>query len=90
MCKKEHCPTLLNGFFILTYGRTRMLWHAIICLLYTSFNPDYKIYTHYKLSKNEREGLSSPIVGTIIEGEEGQLWIATEEMCIRDRYSIVE
>ena len=42
------------------------------------FNPDYKIYTHYKLSKNEREGLSSPIVGTIIEGEEGQLWIATE------------
>ena len=30
------------------------------------------------MSKNEREGLSSPIVGTIIEGEEGQLWIATE------------
>ena len=42
------------------------------------FNPDYKIYTHYKVSKNEREGLSSPIVGTIIEGEDGQLWIATE------------
>ena len=33
MCKKEHCPTLLNGFFILTYGRTRMLWHAIIMFL---------------------------------------------------------
>ena len=46
------------------------------------FNPDYKIYTHYKLSKNEREGLSSPIVGTIIEGEEGQLWIATEGICM--------
>lgn len=31
--QKEHCPTLLNGFFILTYGRTRMLWHAIIMFL---------------------------------------------------------
>lgn len=43
------------------------------------FNPDYKIYTHHKASKDEHSGLSSPIVGTIIEGENRQLWIATED-----------
>lgn len=42
------------------------------------FNPEYEIYTRYKVGKTEKEGLSSPIVGRMAEDKDGNLWICTE------------
>ncbi|MGG6547443.1 UNVERIFIED_CONTAM: hypothetical protein NY100_18775, partial [Prevotella sp. 15_C9] len=42
------------------------------------FNPEYEIYTRYKASIHEKEGLSSPVVGRTIEDKNGNLWIGTE------------
>ncbi len=42
------------------------------------FNPDYEIYTHYKVSDEEGRGLSSPIVGKMTEDDNNNLWICTE------------
>jgi signal transduction histidine kinase/ligand-binding sensor domain-containing protein/CheY-like chemotaxis protein/AraC-like DNA-binding protein len=42
------------------------------------FNPDYEIYTRYKTSKKQENGLSSPIVGKMTEDNHGNLWICTE------------
>jgi signal transduction histidine kinase/ligand-binding sensor domain-containing protein/DNA-binding response OmpR family regulator len=42
------------------------------------FNPDYEIYTHYKVSNEEWRGLSSPIVGKMTEDDNNNLWICTE------------
>ncbi|MDL2214594.1 response regulator [Dysgonomonas sp. OttesenSCG-928-M03] len=42
------------------------------------FNPDYEIYTHYKVSNEKGKGLSSPIVGKMTEDDKGNLWICTE------------
>lgn len=42
------------------------------------FNPEYEIYTRYKVGKTEKEGLSSPIVGRMTEDKNGNLWICTE------------
>ena len=42
------------------------------------FNPDYGVYTWYKPSAVEGEGLSHPIVGCIEEDIHGNLYVATE------------
>lgn len=42
------------------------------------FNPEYEIYTIYHQSEKEKEGLSSPVVGNMLEDKEGKLWICTE------------
>ena len=42
------------------------------------FNPEYEIYTRYKVGDTEKEGLSSPIVGRMTEDKDGNLWICTE------------
>ena len=42
------------------------------------FNPEYEIYTRFKMSTKEEEGLSSPIVSHMLEDKHGNLWIATE------------
>lgn len=42
------------------------------------FSPQNQIYHHYQTSKNENEGLSSPIVGRILEDKQHNLWIGTE------------
>lgn len=42
------------------------------------FNPEYEIYTVYHQSEKEKEGLSSPVVGNMLEDKEGKLWICTE------------
>ena len=42
------------------------------------FNPEYEVYTWYKPSPIEGEGLSFPVVGCIQEDNRGNLWIATE------------
>jgi len=42
------------------------------------FNPEYEIYTRYKATDTEKEGLSSPIVGCMTEDKDGNLWICTE------------
>lgn len=42
------------------------------------FNPEYEIYTRYKVSQTEKEGLSSPIIGRMTEDKYGNLWICTE------------
>ena len=42
------------------------------------FNPEYEIYTRYKVGKTEKEGLSSPIIGRMTEDKNGNLWICTE------------
>lgn len=42
------------------------------------FNPEYEIYTHYKVSDKKSEGLSSNIVGRMSEDRHGNLWICTE------------
>lgn len=42
------------------------------------FNPEYEVYTWYKPSATEGEGLSFPVVGCIQEDKRGNLWIATE------------
>lgn len=42
------------------------------------FNPEYEIYTRFKMSTKEGEGLSSPIVSHMLEDKHGNLWIATE------------
>lgn len=42
------------------------------------FNPEYEIYTRYKMADTEKEGLSSPIVGRMTEDKDGNLWICTE------------
>ena len=42
------------------------------------FNPEYEIYTRYKVGQTEKEGLSSPIVGCMTEDKHGNLWICTE------------
>lgn len=42
------------------------------------FNPEYEIYTRYKVGQTEKEGLSSPIIGRMTEDKYGNLWICTE------------
>jgi signal transduction histidine kinase/ligand-binding sensor domain-containing protein/DNA-binding NarL/FixJ family response regulator len=42
------------------------------------FNPEYEIYTFYKPSEVESQGLSFPVVGKMIEDKYNNLWIATE------------
>lgn len=42
------------------------------------FNPDHEVYTWYKPSLVEGEGLSYPIIGNIVEDVKGNLYIATE------------
>ncbi len=42
------------------------------------FNPEYEIYTRYKVGDTEKAGLSSPIVGRMTEDKDGNLWICTE------------
>lgn len=42
------------------------------------FNPEYEIYTRYKVGNTEKDGLSSPIIGRMTEDKEGNLWICTE------------
>lgn len=42
------------------------------------FNPESQIYRRYRHSKTEILGLSSPIVGKMIEDNESNLWICTE------------
>ena len=42
------------------------------------FNPDYEIYTVYRPSEFEGEGLSGPVVGNMLEDKSGNLWICTE------------
>ena len=42
------------------------------------FNPEYEIYTRYKVGQTEKEGLSSPIIGRMTEDKLGNLWICTE------------
>ena len=37
------------------------------------FNPEYEIYTRYKVGNTEKEGLSSPIVGRMTEDKDGNL-----------------
>ncbi len=41
-------------------------------------NPEKQIYREYQASFQESEGLSSPIVGRIIEDNKDNLWICTE------------
>lgn len=41
-------------------------------------NPEYSIYKRYEFSTTEENGLSSPIVGRMIEDSNGNLWIGTE------------
>lgn len=42
------------------------------------FNPEYEIYTHYNVSNNEKEGLSSPVIGRMTEDKDNNLWICTD------------
>lgn len=42
------------------------------------FNPEYEIYTQYRVSDTPGGGLSSPIVGRMTEDNFGKLWICTE------------
>ncbi len=42
------------------------------------FNPEYEIYTRYKATDTEKDGLSSPIIGRMTEDKDGNLWICTE------------
>jgi signal transduction histidine kinase/DNA-binding response OmpR family regulator len=42
------------------------------------FNPNYEIYTRYKQSNIEKEGLSFPVVGNMLEDDRNNLWICTE------------
>lgn len=42
------------------------------------FNPEYEIYTHYNASNNEKEGLSSPVIGRMTEDKDNNLWICTD------------
>lgn len=42
------------------------------------FNPEYEIYTRYKATDMEKDGLSSPIIGRMTEDKDGNLWICTE------------
>lgn len=42
------------------------------------FNPEYEIYTQYRLQEKNRPGLSSQIVGRMTEDDKGNLWICTE------------
>ncbi len=42
------------------------------------FNPEYEIYTRYRPSTHEKEGLSSPIIGRMTEDKDKNLWICTE------------
>ena len=42
------------------------------------FNPEYEIYTQYRLHDKGSQGLSSQIVGRMTEDDKGNLWICTE------------
>lgn len=42
------------------------------------FNPEYEIYTRYKVGTAPHEGLSSPIIGRMTEDKHDNLWICTE------------
>ncbi|MFT4223084.1 hybrid sensor histidine kinase/response regulator transcription factor [Dysgonomonas sp.] len=42
------------------------------------FSPNYEIYTRYKQSPIEKEGLSFPVVGNMLEDDKHNLWICTE------------
>ena len=43
------------------------------------FNPEYEIYTRYKVGDTEKEGLSSPIVGRMTEENNTYRWYRHEE-----------
>lgn len=42
------------------------------------FNPEYAIYRFFQKEDNPTEGLSSPIVGNMLEDKRGHIWICTE------------
>ena len=42
------------------------------------FNPEYEVYTTYQVSSIEKQGLSSPVIGRILEDKNENLWICTE------------
>lgn len=42
------------------------------------FSPNYEIYSRYKQSNIEKDGLSFPVVGNMLEDDENNLWICTE------------
>ena len=42
------------------------------------FNPEYAIYRFFQKEDNPSEGLSSPIVGNMLEDKRGHIWICTE------------
>lgn len=42
------------------------------------FNPEFEIYTQFKMSKTESRGLSFPIVSKMTEDKNDNLWICTE------------
>ncbi len=42
------------------------------------FNPEYEIYTHYRVTGQPSTGLSSQIVGRMTQDQQGKLWICTE------------
>lgn len=42
------------------------------------FSPNYEIYTRYKQSNIEKDGLSFPVVGNMMEDDKDNLWICTE------------
>jgi hypothetical protein len=41
-------------------------------------NPNFEIFKHYRTKNDERMGTSYPVIGTMIEDEQRNIWIATE------------
>lgn len=67
-----------NSIWNIIKDRQGTIWFGTYFGGVNYFNPDYEIYTHYRATNKEKEGLSSPVVGKMTEDNKGNLWICTE------------
>jgi len=99
--KQEHNKSLSHSSIWGLYcDKQGTIWIGTYSGGINYFNPQKQIYREYQASSKEEEGLSSPIIGRMLEDCEGNLWICTERGGInkynpatrtykRDRKSVV-
>ena len=77
--KQEHNKSLSHSSIWGLYcDKQGTIWIGTYSGGINYFNPQKQIYREYQASSKEEEGLSSPIIGRMLEDCEGNLWICTE------------
>lgn len=67
-----------SSVWCITKDKQGTLWIGTYFGGINYFNPEYEIYTRYRIAYKETEGLSSSVIGCMTEDNAGNLWIATE------------